>query len=159
MNKKLFFIWSICLLAIVPLLAGCDKDDEEGEGLIVVESFEGTDGVEGERIIAELEDVPAVIRYERHEYVSLCHADHAEEYYINENLSYSLEIIKALIAIKTAEFDDYDLPLNTKVYISASITNVVRHFDDSVLDDDWFWHPGPIYQHKAYLKEIRLRKN
>ena len=62
MNKKLFFIWSICLLAIVPLLAGCDKDDEEGEGLIVVESFEGTDGMEGERIIAELEDVPAVIR-------------------------------------------------------------------------------------------------
>lgn len=60
MNKKLFFICSVFLLAIVPLLTGCDKDDEE-EDLIVLENFENAENVAGEKILYELEDVPAYI--------------------------------------------------------------------------------------------------
>lgn len=141
MNKRVFFIWSICLLAIVPLLAGCDKDDEED--LIVVESFAGTDGMEGERIVMELEDVPAVI----------VGKDSLGEYVIvgiGETLSF-INDIPTLIGVPKKEWGTHDFPLQTKVRVSLSVTNVVQYEVSNLYTID-----RPLVAiRKTYLREIK----
>lgn len=141
MNKRVFFIWSICLLAIVPLLAGCDKDDEED--LIVVESFAGTDGMEGERIVMELEDVPAVI----------VGKDSLGEYVIvgiGETLSF-INDIPTLIGVPKKEWGTHDFPLQTKVRVSLSVTNVVQYEVSNLYTID-----RPLIAiRKTYLREIK----
>lgn len=166
MNKKLFFIWSMCLLAIVPLLAGCDKDDEEEEELILVESFEGTDGMEGEKILFELEDVPAVVLDDHQGYISISYSQYADEFWTTD-LTHSRkqeiedDIIKHRIGVSSQEFNQYDIPFNTKVYISVSVTNLKRRLalENDTLDP-WFdiesWNK--LFQKKAYLKDIRIRE-
>lgn len=143
MNKKVFFFWSICLLAIVPLLVGCEKDDEVGD-LIIVESFEGTDGMEGERILYDLEEVSAVIVQD----------DTFEEYVIfglEETWKYS-NVIPSLIGISKKEFAAYDFPIQTKIWVSLSITNVERHTESNTFPIDY--SVGTV--RKAYLKEIKV---
>ncbi|WP_455623693.1 hypothetical protein [Parabacteroides sp.] len=144
MNKRLFFICSICLLAIVPLLAGCDKDEEEENELIIVESFEGTDGMEGERIIAELEDVPAVILQN----------DSYEEYVIiglEDTWNYT-DGIPSLIGIPKKEWNTYDFPSQTKVRVSVSITNVERRIEHNIFPMDYSLDTI----RKSYLRNIKI---
>ena len=145
MNKRVFFIWSFCLLAIVPLLAGCDKDDDK-EDLIIVESFEGTDGMEGEKIIAELEDVPAVILQN----------DSYEEYVLigfEKTWNYTYHT-PSLIGISKNKLDIDDFPPHTEIQVSLSITNVERNVNANIFPMDYSLDPI----RKAYLKDIRIRK-
>lgn len=170
MRKRVFCIWSICLLALMPLLMGCDKEDEE-EDLILVESFAGTDGMEGEKILFELKDVPAYVLDNSiggSEYVSVFYSEHADDYWLKD-LSPSQkekikdDIIKCRIAISLQELSQYDIPFNSKVYISAHVTNIIRRQmleDETDTVDYWFdtnnWNR--CFQKKAYLKDIRIRK-
>lgn len=145
MNKNLFFIWSICLLAIVLLLAGCDKDDEP-EDLIVVKSFEGTDGMEGERILFELEETPAVIL--QNDSYKECVLIGLEETW---NHSYH---IPPLIGISKDKLNIEDFPPQTEIQVSLLITNVERNVEANIFPMDLSLNPI----RKAYLKDIRIRK-
>ncbi|WP_165154371.1 hypothetical protein [Parabacteroides sp. ZJ-118] len=146
MNKKLFFIWSICLLAIVPPLAGCDKENEEGEELIVVERFEGTDGMKGERILFELEDAPAIVLQN----------DSYEEYALiglEKTWNYTYRT-PSLIGVSKKRLGIDDLPPQTEIRVSLSITNVERNVEANIFPMDHSLDPI----RKAYLKAISIRE-
>lgn len=154
MRKRVFCIWSICLLALMPLLMGCDKEDEE-EDLILVESFVGTDGMEGEKIVMELEDVPAYIMQDDtiDDYVIIGYSNPDE---VAERGNEAKEEYSAnRIGISTQEFSEFDIPLHSKIYISASVTNVERVLNDG--PSIWPMDSSLDNLRKAYLRDIRIR--
>lgn len=159
MNKRRF-IRSLLALPLVPWLAGCDKDDEEEE-LIIVESFAGTDGMKGEKILFELKNVPAVVRYEQNGYVTVYYSKYADEYFKDNRLHCQdiKDIAAKRIGIALEEFNTYDIPFNSKIYISSAVTNITKFHSDDRDEFDWWF--GLEYEEflykKAYLKDIRIR--
>lgn len=142
MNKKLFFIWSMCLLAIMPLLVGCDKDDEEEVELIVLENFENAENVAGEKILYELEDVPAYIYYNSPKHVSI---SLEQDNGLSPNIPRHIDI---LLKDWCAEI----LPRYSKVRVSLSITNVVYYTLSDNFSMDMTLYP--VY--KGYLKDLEV---
>ena len=156
-------------------MAGCSDDEEDDR--IIVETFNGTDGMEGERITQELKYVPAYVRYaDLTGYVSVFYSQYADVYWLKDESNpnivkfttwYELysggtdeewDVINHRIGIPLKDFEQYDIPFDSKVYISASVTNIGRILDDG--HDDWLFDRDryKYIQWKAYLKDIRIRE-
>lgn len=145
----------LCLLTLG--VSSCDKDPE----LFVTEDFEGTDG---EEIDFTLENVPAYVYRIYEGYVTINYAQYAYEYY-NDHDYYMKElwsfqadndIIDKRIAVSVEEFEKYNIPLKSKVYVSAKVTNRGRTLNEGLYDDDWGFFSDCI-QRKAYLTGLKLR--
>lgn len=159
--------WTSFLLAALLCagVAGCSDDDEDDR--IIVETFEGTDGMEGERITQELEDVPAYVTHAWDGYVSVFYSKYADIFWLAPDSTWKehgfgydeeWDVINHRIGIPLKDFEQYDIPFYSKVYISASITNIGRILDDG--HGDWFFDRDryKYIQWKAYLKDIRIRE-
>ncbi|MDR2968093.1 MAG: hypothetical protein LBV32_00645 [Tannerellaceae bacterium] len=147
------------LLAAVVILIGlisCDK--EEGE-------LPYYDEIENEKVIAELDNVPAYVYDTYRDCVFICYSEYADEYYKARNedperfYAFPNEIDEDIwnhqIGVKRADFDTYGIPLNSKVYVSALITNnKAVKLDPNIIDAAW---GGRALENKAYLINITPR--
>ncbi len=147
------------LLAVILALPGCGNDGKE------TDPYPYYDEIENEQVIMELEDVPAYVRDTYRDCVFICYSKYADEYYdayLRDSLSIydfpteiQTDIQDHQIGIKLSEFANYEIPLYSKVYVSASVTNnkQVKMIPDGI---DPMW--GIIATaNKAYLKYIKPR--
>lgn len=155
------------LKLLLPLLAcgmlffgvsSCDKDPE----LFVTEDFEGT---EGEEIDFTLENVPAYVHGIYEGYVTINYAQYAYEYYheydyYKKELSTpqtEIDIIDKRIAVSVEEFEKYNIPLKSKVYVSADVTNRGKVLNEGDHGDDWGFVSKCIIR-KGYLTDLKSRE-
>lgn len=135
-----------------------------GDDVFVTNTFDGTDK---EEIVLELKDAPAYVSCEDGEYVSICYAEYAYEFYTDREkffkdtpssifLQIEKEVMDKRIGVAVEDFDEYHIPIGSKVYVSAQVTNRGRIFDE----EDWLFDKSvqPI-QRKAYLTGLRIRND
>ncbi|MDY3068830.1 MAG: hypothetical protein SOR57_04075 [Parabacteroides sp.] len=144
-------------------VSSCDKDED------VLPWF---DEIENEHIEFELKDAPAYVVRELkgYGYVLVSYSEEADEYFgLQENMpaksiSNSADTTdfpdaeKKMIAVKSSDFEKYNISIPSKVYITASVTNNnTRNIEGlSEIDIEYILRrPQPK---KAYLKDIRLRQ-
>ena len=156
MKTNLFTL--IVLLAMLVMgLTACSDDKE-------IDPY--YEDIEDERVIAELEDVPAYVCDSYKGYVFICYSKYADEYYEarNENPEnieeFSPEIRSDIaahcIGVKLSDFNTYGIELKSKVYVSAYVTNNERAkiVEDGLEDPGW----GTLASgKKAYLKNLKPR--
>lgn len=133
-------------LTILFLLSGCSKDEEE-------DSYYGK--IKDERVVFELNDVPAYVLESYMGYVFICYSEYADEYFTgvpDTSLEVFNDVYDHMIGVSLHDFETYNIPLSSKVYVSASVTNNCRIMPKEL-------NPGIFYdrQVKAYLRDIRLR--
>ena len=122
--------------------------------------------IEDERVIAELEDVPAYVCDSYKGYVFICYSKYADVYYdICHERSEDCdecptEILDDLadhkIGVKLSDFNRYGIELKRKVYVSAYVTNNQRAkiIQDGSVDPGW----GTLAEgKKSYLKNLKPR--
>lgn len=145
-------------------LTACSDNEVEVE-------FPYYDEIENERVIAELNNVPAYVYDSFEGCVFICYSKYADEYYrvYNENpdntATFSMEIRNDIwehqIGVRRSDFDTYSLflgiSLHSKVYISASVTNNqnVKPVPNSNGEIALWSHLTSA--NKAYLKNIKPR--
>lgn len=159
MNKRVFFIWSICLLAIVPLLAGCDKDEEENYMISEECTCPCYAEIEDEHIVSEITEVPGFVYQYFGQYVFISYAEHAEEFFKNIREFTDEErdeIYEKAIGVLATDFDKYRLSIGNRVYVSAYITNNHERYIDPH-DIDPYWGGSYLDEAKAYLINLRIR--
>lgn len=109
-----------------------------------------------------LEYVPAVVRCEQDGYVSIYYSSYADEYFKDDRLVIQNlgDIVDKRIGVTLKDLKTYKILFNSKVYLSASVTNVIKSYSDYRDGCDWEW--GFSYEelmyNKAYLKDIRIRE-
>lgn len=151
----------IGMLAIAFMgLAACSKDQGELE-------FPLYEEIKDERVIAELDNVPAYVYDSAMDRVFICYSEYADEYYkiYNENPDYtakfSMEIRNDIwahqIGVERSVFYTYGISLRSKVYISASVTNNqnVKPVPNSNGEISLWSHLTSA--NKAYLKNLKPR--
>lgn len=134
------------------------------DDLFITDTFEGTDK---EKIVFDLKDTPAYVSREDGNYVSICYAEYAYEFYTDrENffkdtpsstfLQIEKDVMDKRIGVAIEDYEKYKIPIGSKVYVSAQVTNRGRIFDEA----DWLFDKSiqPI-QRKAYLIDLRIRNN
>ena len=141
-------------------LTACSDDQVEFE-------FPYYDEIENERVIAKLNNVPAYVYDSFEGCVFICYSKYADEYYkvYNENpdntAKFSMEIRNDIwahqIGVERSVFYTYGIPLRSKVYISASVTNNqhVKPVPNSNGEIALWSHITSA--NKAYLKNIKPR--
>jgi|LAHS01.1.fsa_nt_gb hypothetical protein len=151
-RRSLLFI----VIATFSLCSCGDDEDppdqpnvEVKEGLLYISSFENNPM---ERITKELVNVPAYV-YKEHTindfapqkrdnpracgYVLISYSKWADEYFANyppktveemfENYDrYKDVMFQSTISVKASDFEKFNIPINSKVYLTASITNLGR---------------------------------
>lgn len=152
MRKTLFLIWSALAIAIVSLLAGCGEDEKTDDDY----PFYADIG-ELEQVVKELHDEPAYVYWYQRQYVFICYSKYAEEFYTspepNRLPRYIYEDVDTLrIGVSVQDFEKYNIPMNTWVYVSATVTD-----NCSILPIPGEFDPGFIRTKaaKAYLKNLR----
>lgn len=156
MKKRVFLIWSILSLAMVIPFTSCGDDKEMTEDDYPFYADMGDE----EQIVSELEDVPAYVYDYYRQYVFICYSKYADDYYLSPDINnLPQEVIEDVhahrIGVLATDFDKYDLPLNSKVYISASVTNN-WHILASPEDFDPGYNQARLSA-KSYLKDLRSR--
>lgn len=156
MKKRVFLIWSILSLAMVIPITSCGDDKEMTEDDYPFYADMGDE----EQIVSELEDVPAYVYDYYRQYVFICYSKYADDYYLSPDINnLPQEVIEDVhahrIGVLATDFDKYDLPLNSKVYISASVTNTGKILKipgdvDPEIDQSRL-------SAKAYLKNLKPR--
>ncbi len=143
-----FLFPALLLLAMGMAVTACSSEEQE---------FSYWDESYPERIIEELVDIPAYVdtidtrtngaytkilfsRYHPYDADSLDAA-------ISSNFN---PFLTRIVLVETAKLEKYNIPLHSKVYITASVTN--RHWN---IVDPGFSIDLPF---KAYLHKIRIRK-
>ena len=143
---------TLLLLAMGMTLTACSNDEDEQE-----QEVSYWDESYPELIIEELVDIPAYVdtietrtngaytkilfsRYHPYDADSLDVA-------ISSNFN---PFLTRIVLVETAKLEKYNIPLHSKVYITASVTN--RHWN---IVDPGFSIDLPF---KAYLHKIRIRK-
>ncbi|WP_455634356.1 hypothetical protein [Parabacteroides sp.] len=156
MKKRVFLIWSILAIAVIPLFISCKNDKEMTEDDYPFYADMGED----EQVVLELKDEPAYVYDYYRQYVFICYSKYADEYYLSPNINdLPQEVIEDVhahrIGVLASNFYKYNLPLNSKVYISVSVTN-----NGHILKIPGDIDPEIDQSHlsaKAYLKDLRLR--
>ena len=151
-------ISKLIYLGLFVSMTSCNDD------LFITNTFEGTDK---EEIVLELKDVPAYVSCEDGKYVSSCYAEYAYEFYTDREkffedtpsstfLQIEKNVMDKRIGVAIEDYDKYKIPIGSKVYVSAQVTNRGRIFDE----EDWQFDKSiqPI-QRKAYLTGLRIRNN
>lgn len=165
MKKKIWNLRAILLLCLLACAtAGCSDDDVfydfENDDVILVDSLD--EQVKGERIVLELHDAPAYVRDEEggdNGIVTVYFSKYTEAYFAGER-KYKKDVAKCRIAITSEELRKYNIPFNSKVYITASMTNVGQLWDGMCIDITWIEDKFKYYtRRKCYLKNIRLRND
>lgn len=160
MKKRVFLIWSILAIAVIPLLVGCGDDEKQEEN----QDFPYyADIGEEEQIVLELDSVPAYIYEYYRQYVFICYLEHADKYFADPDAYPELkEDIEAhRIGVSFSDIKDIvgkqGTSLGNKVYISASITNNRTKYFPPGYFMDIGWDPLYADEPKAYLKNITRR--
>lgn len=152
MKTKLFFLISL-LAAVIVSFGGCGDDKED---LFITDTFEGT---ENEVVVFELENVPAYVTTDYGGYVSIYYSEYVDDYFVNKNFKSGIEgdIMDHRIGVKLSDYNAYGIPLYSKIYISASVTNRGRALDEN--GEDFGYINGGVLpvQRKAYLIDLRSR--
>ena len=144
MKKWMFYL--CCLLAGVGGFAGCSDDEENASWFAEIDN---------EQIVSTIENVPAYVCYIRKDYVFINYSEHAEDYFVNHIESDLFDVIDCMVGVSLVDFNKYNIPIGSKVYLSAAITNNNEVITDGMLDPgyDRFFHTP-----KAYLIDIHIRE-
>lgn len=146
MKKWIVYLW--CLVAVVGAGTGCSDDEKENSWFAEIDN---------EQIVSRIEDAPAYVYATRKDYVFINYSEHADDYFINNiNIDTCVfDIIDCMIGVSLADFNKYNIPIGSKVYITAEITNNNEVITEGMFDPgyDMFFHTP-----KAYLINIRIRE-
>lgn len=166
--SKLFSIL-LCLGILLNLTSSCSNDDE------VQPWF---DKVKNEHVELELVDTPAYVLMKKLDCVIITYSKYIDDIddflepqdpFISKSTksttldTTSVEVIdifdnEYLIGVKASDFEKYDIPIPSKVYVTASVTNNnsrnIRDMSEMEAESALKFDVRPK---KAYLRNIRLR--
>ncbi len=160
------FLVLFCIGMLLTISTSCNKDDE------VQPWF---DKIKNEHVELELMDVPAYVLMKKLDCVIITYSKYIDDFlepqdpfiskYTKNSMldTTSVEVVdifdnEYLIGVKASDIEKYDIPIPSKVYVTASVTNNnSRNIRDmSEMEAESALKLG-VRPKKAYLRDIRLR--
>ena len=160
------FLVLFCIGMLLTISTSCNKDDE------VQPWF---DKIKNEHVELELMDVPAYVLMKKLVCVIITYSKYIDDFlapqdpfiskYTKNSMldTTSVEVVdifdnEYLIGVKASDFEKYDIPIPSKVYVTASVTNNnsrnIRDMSEMEAESALKFGVRPK---KAYLRDIRLR--
>ena len=163
------FFALFCIGMLLTISTSCNKDDE------VQPWF---DKIKNEHVELELMDVPAYVLMKKLDCVIITYSKYIDDYlesqenqdpFISKSTkntmldTTSVDRVNVfdneyLIGVKASDFEKYDIPIPSKVYVTASVTNNnsrnIRDMSEMEAESALKFGVRPK---KAYLRDIRLR--
>lgn len=147
---------TLLLLAMGMTLTACSNDEDEQE-----QEVSYWDESYPEKIVEKLVDTPAYVTSElvpkSGEYTTILYSLNAESLDVAVNSNDYSGV--GAICVETAKLTENKIPLHSKVYITASVTNRCRLNPDYAIKYYGFYDLGwANLPNKAYLHKIRIKK-